>query len=90
MEYWKDHFAVQRDLETGPKTTDGHLNFYFQHMCDLSITQLLKLIARLGAHNTVQTHQLNSCFTPTYRPKSIRNRCAIEVLMKFWCCQSGY
>ena len=28
--------------------------------------------------------------TPIYRPKSVRNRCVIEVLVTFWCCHFAF
>ena len=50
---------------------------YFK-ICILLITQLLRLVGRLGS---LQPYQFVDVVTPTDRPKSIRNRCVIEVFV---------
>ena len=45
----------------------------------LLITQLLWLVGRLGSRKPVKPHQLVAIVTPTDRPKSVHNRCVIEV-----------
>ena len=56
-------------------------------LCVLFITRLLRLVGRLG---TVQRYNHNSWITvvtPTDNSKSVHNRCVIEVLVAFLCCQ---
>ena len=49
-------------------------------MCVLLITRLLRLVGRLGTRKPVFNHtSWMTVVTPTARPKSVRNRCVIEV-----------
>ena len=47
-------------------------------MCVLLITQLLRLVRRLGSRKLFNLTSWMA-ITPTDRPKSVRNRCVIEV-----------
>ena len=48
-------------------------------MCVLLNTRLLWLVGRLGSVNRFNHPRLVAIVTPTDRPKSVRNRCVIEV-----------
>ena len=49
----------------------------------LLITRLLQLVGRLESRKPVQPHQLGCYLYPSDRPKSVRNRCVIEVFGGF-------
>ena len=49
-------------------------------MCVLLFTRLLQLVGRLEPVNRFNHTNLVAVFTPTDRPKSVRNRYIIEVL----------
>ena len=56
--------------------------------CVLLITQLLRLVGRLGSRKSItgKTRQTGSCMSllgQTERPKSVGNCCVIEVLVAF-------
>ena len=48
-------------------------------MCVLLITRLLRLVGRLGSRKPVNHTSWVAIATPADRPKSVRNRCVIEV-----------
>ena len=61
-------------------------------MCVFLITRLLRLIGRLSARVNRFNH-INrvAVVTPTGRPKSVRNRCVIEVFfLVFLCCHFAF
>ena len=56
-------------------------------LCVLLITQLLWLLGRLGTVNRFNHNSWITVVTPTDNPKSVHNRCVIEILVAFLCCQ---
>ena len=50
-------------------------------MCVLLITQLLRLVGRLGSRKPVNDTNWMALVTPTDRSNSVRNRCVIEVFV---------
>ena len=50
-------------------------------------TRLLQLFGRLVPVNRFNHTSRMDVVTPTDRPKSVRNRCVIEVLVTFFCCE---
>ena len=59
--------------------------------CVLLITRLLLLVGRLCPHKPVLPHQWGDCCYSTDRPKSVRNRCVIEVFGSvFLCCYVAF
>ena len=50
-----------------------------------SITQLLRWVGRLGPVNLVNHTSWVAVVTPTDRPKSVRNRCLIELFCDVVC-----
>ena len=61
--------------------------FFGMKLCVLLITRLLWLVGRLGTVNSFNHNSWMTVVTPTDNPKSVHNRCVIEVLVAFLCCQ---
>ena len=60
-------------------------------MCIILITQLLWLVGMLGFVNWFNHTSGVTVVTPTDRPKSVRNRCVIEVFGGvFLCCHVAF
>ena len=59
-------------------------------MCVLLITRLLLLEGSLSVRKPVKAHQCVAVVTPTDRPKSVLDRCVIEVLEEFLCCHIAF
>ena len=57
-------------------------------MCVHLITQLLQFVGWLGSSKPHTSWV--AVVTPTDRPKSVHNRCVIEVLVAFLCCQVAF
>ena len=55
-------------------------------MCVLLITWLLRLVGRSGTLNRFNHTSRMNVVTPTDHPKSVHNRCVIEVFVAFLCC----
>ena len=55
-------------------------------MCVLLITQLLRSVEGWDPVNRFNHTSMVTVVTPTDRPKSVRNRCVIEVFVVFLCC----
>ena len=58
--------------------------------CVLLITRLLRLVGRLGSGKPVKHTSWVAIVTPNDRYKSVRNRCVIQVLVKFLCCHVAF
>ena len=56
-------------------------------LCVLLITRLLWLVGRLGTVNWFNHNSWITVVTPTDNPKSVHNRCVIEVFGGVLCCQ---
>ena len=53
--------------------------------CVLLITRRLRLVGRLSARKPVNHTSGVTAVAPTDRPKSVRNRCVIAVLVAYLC-----
>ena len=53
--------------------------------CPFECTAVL-VSGKVGARKSVLPHQWGGVVYPSDRPKSVRNRCVIEVLVAFLCC----
>ena len=53
-------------------------------MCILLITQLFRLVGRLGARKPVSLHQIRAVVTLPDRLKSVRNCCQIDILVTYF------
>ena len=54
-------------------------------LCVLLIIQLLRLVGRLGTVNRFNHNSWMTVVTPTDNPKSVHNRCVIEVFWGAFC-----
>ena len=59
-------------------------------MWSILLTQLLRLVGRLGSRKQVYHNSWVAIVTQTDRPKSVRNRCVVEVFGGVCVCQVAF